>query len=174
LNKNIESLLKTAILKKGTSFALPIFVSLLTKTQSPNMNWKKYWLASAAVLVVAKGMVAFLFFAVVLNFFYDKPFPGARPEGEELYAVEIVCMVAWTLGFSFIYTRLRQNNEWKDGLKFGILVWFFYFVPMITGVWAYFQVPVNWVIAGLVSGLAESLTAGLLVGLIYKPKNISL
>ncbi len=38
-----------------------------------------------------------------------------------------------------------------------------------TNYYGYYAMPVNWVVAGLVSGLAESLTAGLLVGLIYKP-----
>jgi hypothetical protein len=43
---------------------------------------------------------------------------------------------------------------------------------MITGFYGYYAMPFNWVIAGLVSGLAESLTAGLLVALIYKSKTI--
>lgn len=133
------------------------------------MNWKKYWIPSVAILIVAKGIVAFLFFAVIFNSVYEKPFSGARPEGEELHAAELICMIVWTLAFTFIYTKGYQNKGWTEGIRFGLIVWFFYFIPMLMGVWAYFQVPNDWVIAGLISGLAESLTARLLVGLIYKP-----
>jgi hypothetical protein len=136
------------------------------------MNWKRYWLSTAAVLVVAKGLVAYLFFAVIFAFVYDKQLPGARPEGKELYAAEIICMIVWSLAFTYIFTKGYQNKGWREGIRFGLIVWVFYFIPMVTGVWAYFEVPVNWVIGGLVSGLAESLTAGLLVALIYKSKKV--
>ncbi len=133
------------------------------------MNWKKFWLASVAIFVLAKGLVTFLFFAVIFDFVYSQPFPGSRPEGEELHAAGMIGMLLWTLAFTFIYAKSSGNRGWKAGIKFGFIVWIFYFVPMITGVWAYFQVTDLWVLAGLLSGLAESLTAGLLVGLIYKP-----
>lgn len=133
------------------------------------MNWKKYWLASVAILIVAKGIVTFLFFAVIFDNVYAQPFAGSRPEGEELHAVGMVGMLSWTLAFTFIYAKSAENKGWKEGIRFGLIVWVLYFIPMITGVWAYFQVTEAWVIAGLLSGLAESLTAGLLVGLIYKP-----
>ena len=136
------------------------------------MNWKRYWISTAAVFVVAKGLVAALFFAVIFDFVYGQPLPGARPEGEELHAAELICIIAWSLAFTYIYTRGHQNKGWTEGIRFGLIVWVFYFIPMVTGVWAYFEVPTNWVIAGLVSGLAESLTAGVLVALIYKSKTL--
>jgi hypothetical protein len=134
------------------------------------INWKGYWLSTAAVLIVARGLVSFIFFAIIFDFVYDKPLPGARPEGEELHAAESICMIAWSLAFTYIFTKGYQNKGWTEVIRFGLVVWVFYFVPMVTGVWAYFEVPTNWVLAGLTSGLAESLVAGLLVGLIYKPR----
>jgi len=136
------------------------------------MNWKRYWISTAAVIVIAKGLVAALFFAVIFNFVYDKQIPGTRPEGEEFHAAELICIIVWSLVFTYIYTKGRQDKGWTVGIRFGLVAWAFYFIPMVTGVWAYFEVPTNWVIAGLVSGLAESLSAGLLVALIYKPKTV--
>lgn len=136
------------------------------------INWKRYWISTAAVLVVAKGLVSFLFFAVIFAFVYDKQLSGARPEGKELYVTEIIGMIVWSLAFTCIFTKGYQNKGWGEGIRFGLIVWIFYFIPMLTGVWTYFEVPANWVIGGLVSGLAEALTAGLLVAIIYKPKTV--
>ncbi len=136
------------------------------------MNWKRYWISTAAVFVVAKGMVSSLFFAVIFDFVYDKQLPGARPEGEEFHVAGLICMIVWSLAFTYIYTKGHQNKGWAEGIRFGLIAWVFYFIPMTTGFWAYYDVSTNWVIAGLVSGLAESLTAGLLVALIYKSKTV--
>ena len=134
------------------------------------MNWKRYWIAAVAVLVVAKGLVAALFFGVIFDSVYDQALPCARPEGSEVHAAGLICMIAWSLALTFIYTKGHQNKGWTEGIRFGLVVWIFYFVPMLTGFYGYYAMPFNWLVAGLVSGLAESLTAGLLVALIYKSK----
>jgi hypothetical protein len=136
------------------------------------MNWKRFCLSAAAVFVVAKVLVAALFFGVIFDSVYDQQLPGARPEGEEIHAAGLICMIAWSLAFTYIYAKGHENKGWTEGIRFGLIAWVFYFVPMITGYYGYYAMPFNWVIAGLISGLAESLTAGLMVGRIYKPKAI--
>jgi hypothetical protein len=132
------------------------------------MNWKRYWIAAAAVLVLAKGLVAALFFGVVFDSVYDQALPGARPEGSEVHAAGLICMIAWSLGLTYIFAKGYQNKGWPEGIRFGLVVWIFYFVPMLTGFFGYYAMPFDWLVAGLVSGLAESLTAGLLVAVIYR------
>ena len=136
------------------------------------MNWKRYWISAVAVFVAAKGLVAALFFGVIFDSVYDQALPGARPEGSEVHAAGLICMIAWSLGLTYIYAKGHQNKGWTEGIRFGFVVWIFYFVPMLTGFYGYYAMPFNWLIAGLVSGLAESLTAGLLVALIYKSKTV--
>lgn len=46
------------------------------------MNWKRYWIAAAAVLVAAKGLIGALFLGVIFGSVYDQELPGARPEGQ--------------------------------------------------------------------------------------------
>ena len=58
------------------------------------MNWKRYWISAAAVLVAAKGLVAALFFGVIFDSVYDQKLPGARAEGEEVHAAGLICMIA--------------------------------------------------------------------------------
>lgn len=134
------------------------------------INWKRYWLSSAAVIIV-RGLIAFFLFGVVFSSVYDQILPGARPEGEEFHIAGFISMITWSLAFTYVFIRGYQNKGWIEGIRFGLVVWMFYFVPMLTGYWAYFQLPTNWVIASLVNGLAESLGAGLITSLIYKPRS---
>jgi hypothetical protein len=135
------------------------------------MNWKRYWISAAAVFV-AKGLVEVLFIGVLFKSVYDQPLPCARPEGSEVHAAGLICMIVWSLAFTYIYARGHQNRGWTEGIRFGLIAWVFYFVPMITGFYGYYAMPFSWVMAGLVSGLAASLTAGLVVALIYKSKTV--
>jgi hypothetical protein len=136
------------------------------------MNWKRYFIASAAIFVLAKGAVGALFLGVIFDPVYDQELPGARPEGQEIHAAGLICMAVWSLAFTYIYAKGYENKGWTEGIRFGLIAWTFYFIPMLTGFYGYYAMPLNWVITGLVSGLAESLTAGLLVGLIYRSKAI--
>ena len=137
------------------------------------MNWKRYWISALAVFVIAKGLVGGLFLGVIFDSVYDQALPCARPEGSEVHAAGLICMAAWSLALPYIFAKGYQNKGWPEGIRFGLLVWIFYFVPMLTGFYGYYAMPFNWVVAGLVSGLAESLTAGLLVALIYKSKGVA-
>jgi hypothetical protein len=136
------------------------------------MNWKRYLLSTAAVLVVARGLVAFLFFGLIFDSVYDQQLPGARPEGEEVHVATLIAMLFWSLAFVYIFLKGYQNGGLSEGVRFGLITWIFYFIPMVTCYWAYFALPVNWVVASYVSGIAESMTAGLLVAFIYKSKTI--
>ena len=74
------------------------------------MNWKRYWISAAAVLLGAKGLVAALFFGVLFDSVYDQALPCARAEGSEVYAAGLICMIAWSLAFA----NLRQRISNKD------------------------------------------------------------
>jgi hypothetical protein len=133
------------------------------------MNWKRYWLSSVAVVIV-RGLVAFFLFAVVFSSVYDQQLPGGRPEGEEFHLAGFINIITWSLAFTYVFIRGYQNKGWVEGISFGLIAWVFYFIPMLTGYWAYFQLPTNWVMAGLITGLAESVSSGLITALIYKAK----
>jgi hypothetical protein len=133
------------------------------------MNWKRYWLASVAV-IIGRTLIAFFLFAIVFSSVYDQEIPGGRPEGEELHIAGLISMITWALAFTYVFARGYQNKGWLEGIRFGLVVWVFYFIPMLTGYWAYFLLPTNWVMASLVAGLVESLGSGLITSLIYKGK----
>ena len=134
------------------------------------MNLKKYWLSTAAVFVIARTLVAFLFFGLIFDSVYNQHINGMRAEGEELFGPAFLVTFLWSLGFVYIFSKGFQNKGLAEGLRFGLLTWAFYFLPMLVCYWAYFELPVNWLTASLLSGFAESLVAGLLVAFIYKQK----
>ena len=134
------------------------------------MNSKRYWLAAAAVFIIARSLVAFLFFGVIFDSVYDQPINGMRAEGSELFGPAFIVTFLWSLAFVYIFAKGFENKGLGEGLRFGMLTWAFYFIPMIVCYWSYFELPADWLFASLLSGLVESITAGLLVSLIYKPK----
>ena len=132
------------------------------------MNHKKYWLSAATVFIIARTLVAFLFFGLIFDSVYDQPINGMREEGKELFGPAFIVTFLWSLAFVYIFIRGFQNKGLAEGFRFGMLTWLFYFVPMIVCYWSYFELPTDWLMASLTSGLVESLTAGLLVAFIYK------
>jgi hypothetical protein len=137
------------------------------------MNTKKYWLSAAAVFIIARSLVAFLFFGLIFDSVYDQPINGMRAEGEELFGPAFLVTFLWSLAFVYIFAKGYQNKGIPEGLRFGLLTWIFYFVPMIVCYWSYFELPADWLMASLASGFAESLVAGLCVAFIYKTKTVT-
>jgi hypothetical protein len=134
------------------------------------MNWKKYALAVAAVFIIGRMMVSFLFFGLLFASTFDQVLPGARPEGKELHGPYMIATLIWSLAFVHLFGRWAANGGVMEGLRFGSIVWALYFLPMVVCYWAYFDLPVDWMTAGLVSGLGESIVSGALAAVIYRRK----
>jgi hypothetical protein len=132
------------------------------------MNQKRYWLCVFGVLVVARALVSALFFGVIFQQVFDEPSPAFRGEGEENFLPLMIGYVSWAFFFVYLFAKHFRGEGWKGGVSFAGIVWFFYFVPMTLGIWSFSPVTSDWVVASLISGLAESLTGGLIVGTVYK------
>jgi hypothetical protein len=76
--------------------------------------------------------------------------------------------VAWSRAFSFVFARGFENRDWLGGVRFGLIVWLLYFVPMTLGLYGYFVVGADWMSCALLSGLAESLACGCVAALVFR------
>jgi hypothetical protein len=76
--------------------------------------------------------------------------------------------VAWSLALAILFARTSRAIDWLEGMRFGLLVWFFYFVPMMLGIHGYFVVDTTWTVCALVSGLAEALTCGAVAAWVFR------
>jgi hypothetical protein len=128
----------------------------------------KRLLFSALLVLVTKAAVGGIFFGLL--YAGAESSPAFRAEGEEAHGVAMVGYVAWSVAFMFLFSRGAERRGWREGLRFGIVVWLFYFVPMILGIYGYFAVDKSWAGAALVGGLAEALACGVVASLVYRTR----
>jgi hypothetical protein len=111
---------------------------------------------------------------------------NANPLAQKLYAVyqpiartsvnamagiviDLVYGFVMAAVFLLLYASLPGQHGMVKGLAFAILVWFFRVVMQAASTWMMFNVPIQTVVYGLVTGLAEMLALGLLYGLTLRP-----
>jgi hypothetical protein len=126
----------------------------------------KRLLLSALLVLVTKAAVGGVFFGLI--YAGSESSPAFRPEGQEAHGVAMIGYIAWSLAFMFLFSRGAERRGWREGLRFGIVVWLFYFVPMVLGIFGYFAVDKAWVGAALAGGLAEALACGVVASLVYR------
>jgi hypothetical protein len=131
------------------------------------MSWKRISM-SVFLVLVTKAAVGAIFFGLV---FTDAP-EGAgtafRAEGTENHGIAMVGYIAWSFAFSLVFVRGFENRGPLEGVRFGLIVWLLYFVPMTLGIYGYFVVGLEWTLSALISGLAESLACGSVAALVFR------
>ena len=132
------------------------------------MNWKRF-AASATAVFVAKAAVGAVAFGLLLEGVFDTGSPVFRPEGQEQHGTAMIGEVTWAIAFTYVFVRGVQRRGVAEGLRFGLLVWGLYFVPMSLGILGYFAVDTTWALLALAVGLIESLLCGVSAALVYRP-----
>ena len=130
------------------------------------MTWKRI-LVSTVFVLVTKAAVGAVFFGLVFPDVHEAGSTAFRAEGTELHGVAMVGYLAWSLAFSLVFARGFESRGWLEGVRFGWIVWLFYFVPMTLGIHGYFVVSPEWTCCALISGLAESLACGSVAALVF-------
>jgi hypothetical protein len=131
------------------------------------MSWKRM-LMSVFLVLVTKAAVGAVFFGLVLTEVHEGASTAFRAEGTENHGIAMVGYVAWSLAFSFVFARGFENRGWLEGVRFGLIVWLLYFVPMTLGIYGYFVVGSEWTFFALISGLAESVACGSVAALVFR------
>ena len=136
--------------------------------QGQAINWRRFIACFFAVGVVAKGIVPGILFGIFFADVMDSNSTIFRPEGSALPILEVLGMIPWTFMFVLLYVKGNWQPGLRGGLLYGLCIWLLYFVPMLLAFWAWIAFSNEWVIAGMVSGLAQAVVAGLLVAWIYR------
>jgi len=132
------------------------------------MNWKRFFVASAVVYVVVQAM------EFVINELFMK---GAnellkslwRPNMMSRMWVMYVVGVLIALLFTYIFIKGREGKGIAEGVRYGIIIWLFFNVPMNVSMWVMLPIPYIIILRWMLFGLLEMLVAGILVAVIYKP-----
>jgi hypothetical protein len=131
------------------------------------MSWKCISI-SVFLVLLTKVAVGAIFFGFVFTDVHEGAATAFRAEGTEYHGIAMVGYVAWSLAFSFVFARGFENRGWLEGVRFGLIVWLLYFVPMTLGIYGYFVVGPEWTLFALISGLAESLACGSVAALVFR------
>ena len=131
------------------------------------MSWKRMAM-SVFLVLVTKAAVGGIFFGLVFTDVNEGTSTAFRAEGTENHGIAMVGYVAWSLAFSFVFARGFEKRGWLEGVRFGLIVWLLYFVPMTLGIYGYFVVSSQWTVFALISGLAESLACGSVAALVFR------
>ena len=131
------------------------------------MSWKRMAM-SALLVLVTKAAVGAIFFGLLFSDVQEGAETAFRAEGTENHGIAMVGYVAWSFAFSFVFARGFEHRGWLEGVRFGLIVWMLYFVPMTLGIYGYFVVGREWTLFALLSGLAESLACGSVAALAFR------
>ena len=131
------------------------------------MSWKRMTM-SVFLVLVTKAAVGAIFFGLVFTDAQEATSTAFRAEGTENHGIAMAGYVAWSFAFSFVFARGFEKRGWLEGVRFGLIVWLLYFVPMTLGIYGYFVVGSEWTIFALISGLAESLACGSVAALVFR------
>ncbi len=131
------------------------------------MNWKRLAFAAGAVFIAQAIVAGALQMVVADQLFADEAF--FRPEGEEKLFPYFLSRVLFVALFAYLFAKSSRRVGWAPGLRYGLLIWLFYSVPMTIGFWSFIAIPDGLAVAWIGIGLAEYLVGGVVVGFLYRP-----
>jgi uncharacterized PurR-regulated membrane protein YhhQ (DUF165 family) len=132
------------------------------------MNWKRFWMAGLVTYVVVQAL------DLVTNEVFMKSANESlkglwRPNMMSRMWVMYVVGAVVTLLFTYIFVKGREGKGIAEGVRYGIIIWLFFSVPMNVSMWVLLPIPHIIVLRWMLIGLLEMLIAGILVAVIYKP-----
>jgi hypothetical protein len=134
-----------------------------------SMNWKKFLTAWAVVFVLV-FLLGFLIHGVLLGDAYEGLKTG-RSEEEAMSYLPLIVLANLIFAFAFvyIYARGKEEKSWLgQGLRYGLLVWLIWAVPIFLIDYATMPVPFG--LTGMQIGLelVDMLILGLTAAGIYR------
>ena len=133
------------------------------------MNSKKLLIAWAVVFILV-FFLGFLIHGVLLSDAYEG-LKMARPEEEAMSYLPIIVLanLIFSFAFVYIYARGKEEKSWLgQGLRFGLLVWLLWAVPIFLIDYATLPVPLGLVGMQIGLELIDMLVLGMAAAGIYR------
>jgi hypothetical protein len=132
------------------------------------MNWKRFLVASLVIYVVVQAM-EFAFNELFMKSANESLKTLWRQQMSSRTWVMYVLSALIALLFTYIFIKGREGKGIAEGVRFGIIIWLFFSVPMNVSMWVMLPIPHTIILRWLLFSLLEMLVAGILVAVIYKP-----
>lgn len=137
------------------------------------MNWKRLWLA-ALIAFIFLQITDYLIHWVILKGVYGnlatlgvfRNFSGMCG----YIWVEIVMTVIFSFFFTYIFVKGYEGKGILEGIRYGIVIGFFWVFVNAYNAFVILPIPYGLVWYWIISGFIQTIIAGILLALIYKPK----
>ncbi|MEK6754966.1 MAG: hypothetical protein AABZ02_02320 [Bacteroidota bacterium] len=130
---------------------------------------KKVWIGFVAVFItfqVLDGIVNF----VILDPAYKSISHLMRPEGEmKLWLIPVIGLF-FSFFFTFIFSKGYEGKGLLEGVRYGLYVGLMVALPMAYGSYAMMPIPYSLALQWFIYGTLEYMIAGVVLALIFKPK----
>jgi len=134
------------------------------------MNIKRFFLA-VLVFFIAFQAIDYVIHSIILIDTYESLQHLWRTDMSNYMWVYYVSSVLLAFLFVYIFTRGYQGRGWMEGLRYGILVGLLMQgVGMLNQFFVY-PIPGGLLVQWIIYGLVNYIICGILVALIYKPKD---
>jgi hypothetical protein len=132
------------------------------------MNWKRFLMASLTVFVVIQAM-RYIVDTVLLNKDYESLQTFWREDTVSKIWLAYVMALLVSLLFTYIFIKGREGKGIQEGVRYGIIIWLFAFVPIYHTLWVFVPIPYALIFRWTLFALLQTLVAGIIVATIYKP-----
>ena len=133
------------------------------------MNWQKF-LITFVVLYVVGAILGYLVHMLWLGSDYQALTNVWRTDMDSYMWVQWVTAAFYCFFFIFIFARGHENKGIIEGVRYGLIIWGFYSIPVIYNQFMVYPLPYNLILKWLFSDLVIVVIMGILTALLYKPK----
>lgn len=137
------------------------------------MNWKRLFVAALVVFIFLQ-ITDFLINWVNLNGIYEELAErGVFRNTAEMWGylwVEILMTAIFSLFFTYIFIKGYEGKGIPEGIRYGIIIGFFWVYVNAYQAFVILPIPYSLVWYWIFAGFIQTIIAGILLALIYKPK----
>jgi hypothetical protein len=137
------------------------------------MNWKRFFPAALAAYIVLQ-LLALIIHGKILDGVYqplmEKGIFRSEAEMSGYMWVELLMTAFFALLFTYIFVKGREGRGIMEGVRFGIIVGFFWSYINAYDTFVIFPIPYALVWYWIIAGFVQTILAGVAVSMIYKPK----
>ncbi|UCE65778.1 MAG: hypothetical protein JSU85_13075 [Candidatus Zixiibacteriota bacterium] len=137
------------------------------------MNWKRLWL-TALITFIFLQLTDFLIHWVILEGVYeDLAARGIFSSAGVICGyiwVEILMTALFSFFFTYIFVKGYEGKGVLEGVRYGIVIGFFWVFTNAYNAFVIIPIPYGLVWYWIIAGFIQTIIAGILAAIIYKPK----
>lgn len=132
------------------------------------MNKKRYVLISILVCAIFFLIEIFQHVTILGNSYSSYP-EFMRTGGADIMALNIIGGLIFSFLFCYIFIKGYEGKGMMEGVRFGIIIGAFIWLPKMIFEYANFNYPGSWPLIWFMFGLIGTVIGGIICALIYRP-----